>query len=53
MILQRPEPFTFNQGRVLSEEERRELEGEYQWPRPERKLCQIEGNSDKYRLGKR
>ena len=39
-------------GRRLSEEERANLEHLYQWPRPQRKLCRIEGSNDRLRLGR-
>lgn len=47
-----PCAYVFDPGRVLTEEERRELEGEYTYPRPERKLCRVETDNNLWRLGK-
>ncbi len=53
MLTHLPAQFTPDLGRTLTEEERRELEPLYTWPRPERKNCQRESNNDKYRMGRR
>lgn len=53
MKLSLPEPHRYDPGRVLTEEERRALEQEYTWPRPDRKLCRCVCVNDGYRPGKR
>jgi hypothetical protein len=51
MNLSKPAEFTPDMGRVLTEEERRELEPLYSPLRPPKKICRVQCTNDGYRVG--
>jgi hypothetical protein len=51
MLVNMPVNHTWDPGRKLTEEERRELEPLYSPLRPVKKLCRVQCTNDGYRVG--